>query len=941
MTTILLALLLLGIFTVVGTAVCALLLKSNQLRTSELLISPVVGSGFILVIAVVLNRILALPLGHQAPWILLACVLSSVAWLMWRRPRVEYRGVAAPWSIVVIGVACLGFPSLLAGPNWMAYANGDAIYYLSGALRLLEYGFFSPGSDQAQAIYSSGTDYSLASFAPQVELGARSGAETLLAAMSGFMQADPFITYMPLMLALAGACALAGAAVVAQVSNRRWASAMAALALCVLPLAVYSVQNQLLAQTFGIGLLLGVAFACQRYVFVIDDAVSTSDMTHGSEGERSPTSFTRNVAGVKRVAGQSVFLGVPALALLLVYPEIVPFLTIGFILCAGFALLNARSLTAVSWAVISCATSLVVVGLVVTRSLASTFRFLLSETIAGQSRGGAGDITLFPDFIVPTGISAFWGLHAFYAPPASAPLGTLVFLLGALLSVGALVAIVVVALKRVLVGWIAAAMVVLLAYFVWQQSGFAAFKLALWAQYLVWPSLAIAVGLITKVTMRRAALATTALVLTLALPTSVMYVGRSIPGTSGSLAQAPQLTREALAHIDAKIDSARVEGRPILIEDPNSFVRSYVLLKSRGLVSSGGAYSTSAPAFAGTHAGAVIRAKFGPYDVELRPATEDRDMAKGVEPVRLRVPSADVFAPRGEFVSDLDLVAGGQPSLTFVPSSVGGLPDQGLAESSFSPAEIDPIWGREIQAFRRFALFRIDNYQPGLRVEISLTATFSPQFDYELPKPSLIGEEVANFGVVGSGAARSISAPIRPKWINGFPYILMDMGRTPGYPPVSQALVFPLWNSEVRRDPRSSSAYVRRLMVLTPEEARQTLQQRPSDVTLETLRDPDVRYSGIFEDGWLSADAWIDVDTGKGSRTIIVKGQPAGDGTSGNLEIRCGQARGVVPISRNPLNFSLFISDADSGCRLGITADEEARVSAGPRVLYLTKVSVN
>jgi hypothetical protein len=194
-----------------------------------------------------------------------------------------------------------------------------------------------------------------------------------------------------------------------------------------------------------------------------------------------------------------------------------------------------------------------------------------------------------------------------------------------------------------------------------------------------------------------------------------------------------------------------------------------------------------------------------------------------------------------------------EPRLVFVPSDLGpwwyrsGPGGSNYENSAFYGVENDPIDGdRTIQAFGRYALFRIQNYEPGLALRLSVTSSFLPQQNFALNSVRVIGNGEAMVNFVGFGAGVGVSEQISPKFVDGEPYVLLDFGRDPAYFPNRRSLLLNLYGSSFREDRRKIAMYVRDLSLVKIQSKFQGGIPGTSDVA------PQVT-SGMFEDGWLSS----------------------------------------------------------------------------------------
>jgi hypothetical protein len=189
---------------------------------------------------------------------------------------------------------------------------------------------------------------------------------------------------------------------------------------------------------------------------------------------------------------------------------------------------------------------------------------------------------------------------------------------------------------------------------------------------------------------------------------------------------------------------------------------------------------------------------------------------------------------------------------------------------SFYQLERDSFYpGRTMAGLGRYVLFRV--LGPARRVRLAVDVTRSLRHDgvNRLPPAAVVGASRTRFDLVGRGSARVISPPIRPQVIGGQPYILLDMGEEGRILHVDRAGLAGLYNRSVVNDTRYLTSYVRD-MSLVGDDAYRTLQapsalrEFPAD-----LADPDLEYSGIYEDGWVGEESYAFLSGGGPTRLVV------------------------------------------------------------------------
>jgi hypothetical protein len=180
-----------------------------------------------------------------------------------------------------------------------------------------------------------------------------------------------------------------------------------------------------------------------------------------------------------------------------------------------------------------------------------------------------------------------------------------------------------------------------------------------------------------------------------------------------------------------------------------------------------------------------------------------------------------------------------------------------------------------------------------------------------LPPASVVGTRRVPLPLVGSGSARVVSAPLTPKVIDGLRYVVVDMGEPGQLPLVRRPGLTDLWAKSVPIDPRFLTSYVRDISLVSDSayqhlRAPHALTRFPAD-----LHNPGLEYSGIYEDGWLSDDAYALLAGGPRTRLVAKVEVPGGypartlrillDGhTIAERKVGPGNTTVTVPIAASP-----------------------------------------
>jgi len=331
------------------------------------------------------------------------------------------------------------------------------------------------------------------------------------------------------------------------------------------------------------------------------------------------------------------------------------------------------------------------------------------------------------------------------------------------------------------------------------------------------------------------------------LPTSYLYLKASGPGYKEGLNQVTAISTTVLESIsDAKIRAAK-SGNSFIVTDDNPVTLKIVAYLSQGVKIDFGEYTDLFSNF-GMPTRLKTGTQFGPHFVKF---PVPPNFSKNALPLRL--PSRSVI--NGEFRKEVSQAVEDSvsPRLVFVPSSIGewwSTPGKRF-ESAFSIPEPDPhIDGGVMQAFGRFALFRVENASGPISLDLSVSSSFLPQHDFRLGDVVIYGSEMIRVRTMGEGSANLVTPEFNPKQHAGVSYFLIDFGISPKtFPPYSPSFLSRLYGQEIERDPRQVTIFVRNLSL---HSSSRTCSDSPTllKVRLGALAGC---YSGMFEDGWMSS----------------------------------------------------------------------------------------
>jgi hypothetical protein len=870
----LLCLALLAFWTLLGFALLAP--RDREQALPALLLAPAVGIALTLVPVFCLNR-LGVPVARFG-WPLLAALAAGCALRLWRaRPAFDPRAYAPFAAVLLLAFWLTGRPMLRFGFDWVSFANEDMTNYCLSAHRFLDHGF---GDQPSAAELLSGRDYSQYYWFVHVPAHVRPGADLILAWVLSLTGLSGPQAFMPVLLAFHLALLGAGAALAFRgggVGPAWWAC----LLLAASALTTLGALYQLIAQVAGLALLA----ACVAVAF------------------RPMADLSRRAA-----AGRGLLIGLLGSGLALVYPEVLPFLVVGYAayLAASFRAwwpARGRLLTALA---IGVAASL----LVLNRSAIGLFRFLLEQGKFGALNQFLSD--LFPYYLMPSGLVQLWGWNAIGAPLPAEPLLSVLIVLGGLLLAFAGAAAVWLARRG---SPAAALVVVMLGVGVWlffRPDGFGLMKLAMFAQPFLLASLVLALWrVIPRLWLRVAVLVVLALA---GVPAQYHYVWVS-RGNGAALLEAPNPSRLRLG--TALQESVRRYAPRRIVSD--TYIVSVGKLQAvatRGIDAAFPSITKFPMFFAFERPQIGFDPDLASTALGLQDAICDRlplrffDLHAEGGGERTNVfRIVDIGLPRGPFADGNYLLCGTHctsilnrrhsPAQTREPfllrpagevrnhlvfqfSKLGQLTSGGdydVRRAGLHALQPD-IWypGRTMAGCGRHHLYLVLNPSETVRVQLDVTACLNYSDGNRLPPAAVVGDARRRFPLVGRGSARVFSPPVRPQFHDGLPFIAVDMGAAGAdFHPERHGLMA-LYGRRYGGDHRRLAAFLRDVSLVSEEEYARLRPPTRVHHFPAGLRHPDLEYAGIYEDGWVSEHAFFNLASPARHAALTLRGcVPRGD----------------------------------------------------------------
>jgi hypothetical protein len=821
------------IWSAVGLAALAAL-KADVQELRVALTAPILGTALTTVPLFALSNV-GVPMNVGAPPVCAVLIVVSFAALVFRRPRLSF-AVVPVILLCVVDLLLVGHPMFRFGFDWIANANGDMAYYVLSATQFTRHGLQS-----AVDVHALAGNRDFATSAQQLTLrGLRPGAQVTLAGLAASTGRAPVTLYMPMSIAIAMGTVCATGSLAMQASRRWWSASIAAALLVASPMAGYGIVQQLLPQDWGLGLAAALFSWLMR------------PELHGKQRPR---------------ISDLVVISLLVVALFDVAFEVASSLIPAYgIYVAILAARRRASLRAVAllWSAPIVAT-IVFVNTYLPRAIHYLIHFVLNF---GTSQGFRG-LSLFGYAVVPTALPGAAGFRSLFSGP-QAPHMSLYIVLAAGFFVGVLIASVVTASKGAAAGVVMLSMVLLGIMLARNGNDFGLFKLYMYGQPFLAATIAVFLSGMRSRPRSVIVAAAMAGVVALQLPTLNGYVRNSVnpidlrnASQSDLLPKFARVVKSATAPMVTVTDNfalGQLEGasagdKQVFFVGRNLFGLPW---RERRL-SVPSTHGITHIAFGENPAAARILSRGSclimlPTGSQL--ALNRRSLPEG-SPNLARLPCRNTKNLLAFVVSSL-----GQPAT---------LPDARRAVS-FWQLEPDPSFpGHTFSGFGRYALFQVLGATSRVRVVLNFTtsSTNPPSGSYRLPPAAVVGSDRVRFPVSGSGSARVVSPTLKPWIVGGQPYVLLDMGMLGEFPLVLRPGVTGLWGKSVVLDPRLLTSYVRDVSLVSVAKydrmrAPAAIRNIPAD-----LANPNLEYSGIYEDGWVAQESYAQLSGGPAARLVI------------------------------------------------------------------------
>lgn len=836
------------------------------------LVAPSLGLAVSLTLTFFLNR-LGVPVTDFAQKLAFFLTTISICISIFRRPTLSTKHLLIVLGILCFSLILVAHPMFSFSFEWVSYGNDDMANYALGAKFLSDRGFFDSANLDALFDWK---DYSQSYWFMFIGGGHRAGAELLLAFFSCITNLSAHQIFMPVICALHLTLIASVGSLVCKSDTLGRSAIVAMLLMSLSPLTSLGVLYQLIGQVGGLALLVSaVVFLCR-----VGTAGVTDKLLIGSVPE------------ILIIA-----------ALFMWYPEVIPFLGIIWAMYVAHTFFTGEQqfLKLILRPAIAA---------IIAISLLNTYFLTAMSFLFGQVSGGVApnqeNVVAFPYFLIPSGLSAFWGLSPI-AGGLREPFVSLLIGFGIILFyVFGRFALIKELRNRNPAAHAVVLMAILALLLFFRDGDFGLFKLAMFAQPFVVSCIASAVGVIAWPTLTWAAKTIGILALPLMVGSQYAYVAKSTGRSFGALNEIPGASEKQVnLQFSKLIDASR--GR-----HPGGFVSdtsNIVLAKFQSLYAIGEDFLFPSRLFFKHIWDTPLNREFsvsrkldsqefrnralliGQSELKKSESFSTRIANGNTKPNRFYFPNVTrddiedrvlVSEREQQTIFNLDarpnndnfftLETGkNENHLIFVHSDLGQHYYGGdKSRTSFFQLENDPMFpGRRFSALGENLLFYAHLPSERPRVIMELTSTVVRQHDSLLPKPVVNNQTL---GFVGRGTGRVISEPLSLELIDDLNFLSVDMSRKGKLFPYRPRGLMRLYGTKIPEDQRQITCFGRELSLVTEEWFQAA--RPPSKVGSfpNDLSNRHLEFSGIYEDGWLSEHSFFKLKLNKESSRLKLEG---------------------------------------------------------------------
>jgi hypothetical protein len=893
------------------------------------LLAPVVGLS---------TTVLALMVANQAGFPIQACakyvtglllILASCLYLK-ARPKLPFKALLPYFFIFSASLIWISWPSLKLHFNWLSFVTDDYVNYCLSADRFKQFGFYRvPLIEELR-----GSDYTQHFWFMHAIALIRFGAEHQLAWVSSLTGLRTLQIFMPTIIALGLVQLSSVAGLVLYKGHFRRYALIATLLLALSPLYVYSLVYQRIAQVGGLGMMLGlVALMTARFK-------------------------TKSRLTVLRISLPTALI---ASALAMFYPEVSPFAAISIFLFFFLEWFQTRTFPSARAVLLQYV--LVLFFILLRFNVISYIYGFFNQLESGLGKNDLA-LSLFPFFLIPSGIPALLGIQDMAADIAD-PWGSILFFL----AVFFLILVLFKSIRQIARGFPIAVLFVVqgaVAFTLFRSGNdFGTYKMAMFMQ----PALmAVLASVLIETKPRIVGYAGFMLLSVLMITTDIGFTQSSAGKTGTILAevqnasavlskttQQPKPTDYWFSGIDnmiaAKLATSIYQGGYVRFPSRDPFPVSHYIIDADWPLMQWyphkDVYFYEHKLFTELdHETATPRSVFGTDFSELKLArkpthylnlTSERNLFNKMHPDGKTKDDFFVVTP----VSDA------KNTLIFIHSSLGSHYYFGDRRNiSFYQQERD-YYDAEgmMNGIGRFLLLRVENPTPEVYLRLAATKTLmSADHKAWSTQASVKATHTLPIPLFGSGAANVFVGPIKPVKVGDGFYIALDMGEEASPFTSTRTGLKALYNYSIPLDYRWLVGYGRDISVISPVEYESI--SRPTSLEnfpAEIVKAQGLEFSGIYEDGWTSPESKIVLGNSNSGDVIRLRLQVPKDlqfsHSVGELKISVtGSDPIVIPVGVGDFDWLMPISNPGIKTDLRLSFSNSARLAKGDDRVVSAKI---
>lgn len=833
------------------------------------LISPVLGLSILVSFVFFYSR-LGFATKDLKYLVLIFLVLVSIYATIKARRHVNDSALYFKLSVVPLGTVLSSWPIFKYGFNWVSFFNDDMTNYVLGATRFFNFGF---NTEPMNSFYE-GKDYSQAYYFLYSANGIRSGSELYLSVVSLISNGDPMTIFMTGILVIQMILFSTTLLLTRLFEKPPRNFTRIVFLFCVFsPLFSLGFLYQLAGQLGGVSIGIGIV---ATVVLLLDGKYNK---------------LTIHLFSILSVlfAAQCIW-----------YPEFLPFLTPAF---AYLLLWVKRNKSHIPWT--KTLVSLLPVPLILNAYILDALKYGFAQVsrTTSASKGSDSLMELFPFYLKPHGLNALLGFqpsNRFALEPWES-----VITISSILILASIVYFIY--RRRLYMNLIVMTflfMFLILLFLIGTKNGFGTFKLAMFIQPFLIVSGVLAFfphqlkknklpNFLSK-SMRVSFFFIFFVFLALNARTLQYYTLASTGESDRGFSEVYQGSKENVhEEVKALLMKTDIDESPLISTSFN-----LGLLKAEAIATRGNALF------------------FASHDVfeNIRLGSELKDFPSGYLEQSISTPWGinQFLQPKAYLLKDTSLkylisndqssainrmsmpkFSGsrryqiqGNPSnmLIFVSSSQGQSYSNfgtSVSSSSIFQPELNPMQPKAfMQGIGKNLLFEIVNPSDKPVLVFSGTNTVIPQYEREFLPTYVYSNGLSRLPLVGRGSMR-VQVPLTNMIrINGRSYFQVHVDSNLSKFPSTNSLVSGLYGRNIQFDNRRLSMFLTDISVvdqgkLANISAPMSISRFPKD-----LGDSRLIYSGVYEDGWISANSYFYLSD-KTSSSITIEGSiPMLDGDS-------------------------------------------------------------